>query len=803
MREVILFYNGLGIPTRQILDSRGAIPSKTAADTKVIKEFRTRDDELDAGIDDYPSYFDYDQKIHIDCATLKSWLIVGVFYLVNFSFDLLLTVIKAKDLELGTRRKLRLRMNFVKTLDFHSSKTMHNPNSNNGWIEEDNEDEVEAEEEDEEEMENEEDEEMEVENNDGENDDAEVYNPYEEADPINRPPPSPETVEREIMNALITQSTLQPIPPIRQFSGTFYVGEGSFAAVFNPALCKVYPLGPMVNDLNALYSKVKTLTKQMWDRFRVESSSSRRLERNDMKMDNFDDDLTALDSTFREQMQEMKKLVAGLNEQFYGWEYRLRDQLPLKRRYRETPYDPSTNPASHPQRIDPYVMVRDNAVRADAAGERGGESVDTTAIVIDVGEEKNDKGDDTVDAKDSQPSETMAPTTRSQTNPPPPLTQEVVDQLVRDGIEAAIRAERERVREEANRVGGPAGGLAAAPVAQECIFDRFMKCGPTQFHRTEGAIRLYHWFEKMENTFEISKCAEVRKVKFATATLHGRALTWWNSQVATLGREVANERPWTKVKQMMIDEFCLIEEVQRLEDELRHLKLKDMNIAAYTERFNELALLCPDVVPSEKKKVELYIKGLSEIIKADRRGGNAIGHAYALRDAEQGQGPNVITSTFLLNNRYARVLLDSGSDNSFVSSGFSQLIDIKPVRLNISYEVELADGKLVNTNTVLRGYTMNLLNQLFEVDLMPIELSTFDVIIGMDRLVKHDALIVCGKKEVHIPVKGKKIHRKGMPFVCGLCDRERAKRKTFEDMPIIRDFPEVFPDDLPGLPSPR
>ncbi|GJW34164.1 putative reverse transcriptase domain-containing protein [Tanacetum coccineum] len=117
---------------------------------------------------------------------------------------------------------------------------------------------------------------------------------------------------------------------------------------------------------------------------------------------------------------------------------------------------------------------------------------------------------------------------------------------------------------------------------------------------------------------------------------------------------------------------------------------------------------------------------------ANQRGGNATGHAYAPRNAEQGQGPNVVTGMFLLNNRYARVLFDSGSDKSFVSSGFSYLIDIKPVRLNISYEVELADGKLVSTNTVLRGCTLNLLNQLFEVDLMPIELGSFDVIIGMD-----------------------------------------------------------------------
>ncbi|GKD26489.1 reverse transcriptase domain-containing protein [Tanacetum coccineum] len=69
---------------------------------------------------------------------------------------------------------------------------------------------------------------------------------------------------------------------------------------------------------------------------------------------------------------------------------------------------------------------------------------------------------------------------------------------------------------------------------------------------------------------------------------------------------------------MMTDKFCPTEEVQRLEDELRHLNLRDMNIVAYTERFNELALLCPNVVPNEKKKVELYIKGFPKIIKGEK-----------------------------------------------------------------------------------------------------------------------------------------------------------------------------------------
>ncbi|GKE79493.1 putative reverse transcriptase domain-containing protein [Tanacetum coccineum] len=127
------------------------------------------------------------------------------------------------------------------------------------------------------------------------------------------------------------------------------------------------------------------------------------------------------------------------------------------------------------------------------------------------------------------------------------------------------------------------------------------------------------------------------------------------------------------------------------------------------------------------------------------------GQAYAIKDAEQ-KGPNVVTGTFLLNNRYAFVLFDSGSDRSFVDTRFSSMLDIDPVKIGASYEVELADGRVISTNTVLKGCTLNLVNHVFEIDLLPIELRTFDVIIGMDWLVKHDAVIVCGEKVVHIPL---------------------------------------------------
>nr|GEY15128.1 putative reverse transcriptase domain-containing protein [Tanacetum cinerariifolium] len=142
--------------------------------------------------------------------------------------------------------------------------------------------------------------------------------------------------------------------------------------------------------------------------------------------------------------------------------------------------------------------------------------------------------------------------------------------------------------------------------------------------------------------------------------------------------------------------------------------------------------------------------------KADRRGGNVQGQAYVIRDAEHNQGLNVVT-----------------------------------VKLNSSYEVEVADQKVVSTNSVLRGCTLNLLDHLFNIDLMPIELGTFDVIVGMDWLVERDAIIVCCKKEVHVPYKKKTLVVKS------------DSSKQLQDVPVICNFPEVFPDDLPGLPPPR
>ncbi|GKE70091.1 putative reverse transcriptase domain-containing protein [Tanacetum coccineum] len=174
----------------------------------------------------------------------------------------------------------------------------------------------------------------------------------------------------------------------------------------------------------------------------------------------------------------------------------------------------------------------------------------------------------------------------------------------------------------------------------------------------------------------------------------------------------------------------------------------------------------------------------------NQTGGNeATARAYAIGGGGTNPNSNIVMGTFLLNNCHASMLFDSGANRSFVSSTFSALLDVAPSTLDISYAVELAEGRISEINFVLRGCTLGLLGHPFDIDLMPVELGSFDVIIDIDWLAKYHALIVCDKKVVHIPY-GDEV----------LITEDKSEEKRLEDVPIVQEFPEVFPKDLPGLP---
>ncbi|GJT63863.1 hypothetical protein Tco_1015343 [Tanacetum coccineum] len=164
--------------------------------------------------------------------------------------------------------------------------------------------------------------------------------------------------------------------------------------------------------------------------------------------------------------------------------------------------------------------------------------------------------------------------------PPRRFKKKSVRKIVEKRVAKAIE-KYEKTRADSNNTGGSGStntGGTVVPEMHGCSYKTFMNGKPHSFKGTEGVVGLKRWFEKMEQVFEICKCAEDDKVKFAMCTFEGRALTWWNGNTLTL---------------------------------------KGDDIEAYSNRFHELVLMCPELVSTESKKIEKYIRGFPERIKGN------------------------------------------------------------------------------------------------------------------------------------------------------------------------------------------
>ncbi|GJT24155.1 reverse transcriptase domain-containing protein [Tanacetum coccineum] len=383
-----------------------------------------------------------------------------------------------------------------------------------------------------------------------------------------------------------------------------------------------------------------------------------------------------------------------------------------------------------------------------------------------------------------------------------PMTDAAIRALIAQGVTDALAEQsiqRNTTPNDDGSQGSGSGIVRPVRPTREYTYNDFLKCQPLNFNGTEGVVGLTQWFKRMETLFYINNCVVKNQVKFTTCTLHSVALTWWKSHVNTVGHNAAYDMPCKTLMKMMTTN--------------------------YTQRFQELALLCGRMFPevsneaiemandlmdqklrtlverrSENKRKQdenfrnnhnqqqanksqntgrAYTVGWSpgnanvgnnqnqRATRANQKGnscyecgaqghfkrecpklknknhGNQGGNGNAptkvYREQIAGDKPstkNVVTGTFLLNNRHAAILFHTSADRSFVSTAFSSQIDITPTTLDHYYDIELADGKIIRINTIIRGCALNLLNHPFNIDLMPVELGSFDVIIGMDWLAK-------------------------------------------------------------------
>ncbi|GKD92449.1 putative reverse transcriptase domain-containing protein [Tanacetum coccineum] len=177
-----------------------------------------------------------------------------------------------------------------------------------------------------------------------------------------------------------------------------------------------------------------------------------------------------------------------------------------------------------------------------------------------------------------------------------------------------------------------------------------------------------------------------------------------------------------------------------------------------------------------------YECGSSEHLRNTYPKNQARGRAFSVNPVDAQQDPNVVMGTFSLNDHFATVLFYSGADFSFISTKFVPLLNVKPSIVSSGYVIEVANGKKEEVDRIIRDCKLELRNSLFTIDLIPLGHGSFDVIVGMDWLSKNKAKIVCYEKVVRIPLEDE---------------------PELSDIPIVRDFTNVFSEDLSGLPPQR
>nr|GEV15318.1 hypothetical protein [Tanacetum cinerariifolium] len=298
--------------------------------------------------------------------------------------------------------------------------------------------------------------------------------------------------------------------------------------------------------------------------------------------------------------------------------------------------------------------------------------------------------------------------------------------------------------------------------ARPCYYADFMKCHPLNLKRN----RRRSWFNTLDQE---------------------NGIRFQHQRIKTLGLD-AYIMTYRVLKKKMTDKYCPLGEVKKLKIELWNLKVRDNNIPAYTNCFQELALICTKFVSNETKKVDKYITGLPD---------NIYGNVKSSK-------PKTLDETIELANdlmdqklrTYAKRKSDSKRKADDISK--NNLQPFKRQNVTKAYNLGSAEKKTYEGNapkctkcqcnhpTQRNGNAAGNPDSNVVTDLMPVELGSFDAIIGMDWLRRHHTVIVCDEK-----------------LISATQEDDKPEGKQVKDVPIVQDFPEVFPENFPGLPPAR
>nr|GEX35250.1 hypothetical protein [Tanacetum cinerariifolium] len=366
---------------------------------------------------------------------------------------------------------------------------------------------------------------------------------------------------------------------------------------------------------------------------------------------------------------------------------------------------------------------------------------------------------------------------------------ERVDELNGQGNDQGFGANRNVEGVTGNLVGNQNGNVVNENVRNVlvngnrvgCSYKEFLACNPKEYDGMGGAIVLTRWIKKMESVQDISGCSIDQKVKYTTSSFVGKALTWWNSQIRTLSREVAVSMSSNDFKFMMIEEFCPSHEMQKLETEL-WIMLWKIKIYVYGLALQIRGMVATTEPKTMQKAVQIFgtltdeaVRNVS--IKKVEKKGNVGEPSKDKNDRDDNKRTRTRNAFSTTANPGHRNQGNQARGRAFMLG--AEEARINPSELGFRYDIKIASRQIVEIDKVIKGCKLEIDGHVFDIDLIPFGHGSFDVIIDGKVL---------------------RVFRERPEEKARLSMSAKASDKKQEKIVVVRDFPKVFLNDLSGFP---